>query len=394
MKRNRQASWPFFMIVTLVFLVACQENSSVPKVNESTSSPTVSAVPSVIETPLHSIQPSAPIQTTIPMSSLKTNLVAYNGVVEHIFFHPLIAYPELAFDQDAKSTFYNDWFVTVREFDQILESLYKNHFILIDIRSLYEEKTVDGQKTLARKPLMLPVGMKPLVISVDDLNYYDYMLVNGNVQKLVLDADGNVAAYSITPTGEKKVTRDNEIVPLLDDFVQAHPDFSFQGAKGLIALTGYKGILGYRTQNVTSATYAADKKEAVAVVNRLKETGWTFASHGYAHLDAAQVSYDKFVHDTKQWKAEVEPLIGSTPVYVYPFGSYVVTGSPKYKFLLGSGFQMICAIGPTPSLYVMKDSVIMDRRHIDGIALHTQRDKLLNLFDSNVIIDPIRPSKY
>ena len=28
---------------------------------------------------------------------------AYDGVVEHLFFHPVVAYPELAFDGDYKS---------------------------------------------------------------------------------------------------------------------------------------------------------------------------------------------------------------------------------------------------------------------------------------------------
>lgn len=37
------------------------------------------------------------------------------------------------------------------------------------------------------------------------------------------------------------------MVPLIDRFVEKHPDFSYRGAKGILALTGYNGILGYRT---------------------------------------------------------------------------------------------------------------------------------------------------
>ena len=37
------------------------------------------------------------------------------------------------------------------------------------------------------------------------------------------------------------------MVPLIDRFVEEHPDFSYRGAKGIVALTGYNGILGYRT---------------------------------------------------------------------------------------------------------------------------------------------------
>lgn len=317
--------------------------------------------------------------------------VEYKGPVEHIFFHPLIAYPELAFDNDSMSKGYDDWFVTVKEFDRILASLYKNQYVLISMDQLYEWKTVNGKKTLAKKPLLLPKNKKPLVLSVDDMNYYDYMLKNGNVFKLILDDQGNVATYSLTPKGEKNIAYDNEIVPILDTFVKEHPDFSVDGAKGTIALTGFQGVLGYRTNELTSPPYETEKAAAMKVINRMKETGWRFASHGYGHRDARKVSYQSLVEDTKRWKKEVEPLIGDTPVYIYPYGSRVDTNSNKYKFLVNAGFSVLCGVGPQPYLQYMPDSMMMDRRHIDGIALKTQGDKLEQLFDSKEVIDSVRP---
>ena len=38
-----------------------------------------------------------------------------------------------------------------------------------------------------------------------------------------------------------------DLVPILDRFVEEHPDFSYRGAKAILALTGYNGVLGYRT---------------------------------------------------------------------------------------------------------------------------------------------------
>ena len=46
---------------------------------------------------------------------------AYDGIVEHLFFHPVIAYPELAFDGDAQANGLDDFMVTVDEFNKILE---------------------------------------------------------------------------------------------------------------------------------------------------------------------------------------------------------------------------------------------------------------------------------
>jgi hypothetical protein len=240
----------------------------------------------------------------------------------------------------------------------------------------------------------LPPGKKPLVLSIDDLNYYAYMRENGNVDRLVLDGTGRVETESTDSNGERVRSRTNEIIPLIDDFVADHPDFSFHGAKGLIALTGYEGILGYRTNDTTASNYAQERAGAIAVAEQLTATGWAFASHGWGHLDAAKISYNAFATDTRRWMSEVEPLIGPSTIYVYPFGSTVLPSDPKFKFLQEQGFTLFCGIGPDPFLEVRPNYVRMDRRHIDGIALHSQQRLLQDLFDANAVIDPVRPSTY
>ena len=314
----------------------------------------------------------------------------YDGPIEHIFFHPLIVFPELAFDGDRMSQGYRDWFVTVAEFKSILQKLYENDYMLVDLASLFDISEKGGAVTVGRKPLRLPAGKKPLVLSIDDLNYYRYMIENGNAIKLVLDENGEVAALTVSPDGVERVARDAEIVPILDDFVREHPDFSLHNAKGVIALTGYEGILGYRTNETESPNFETEKTEALKIVKRLKETGWSFASHGYGHLDARKVSLERLVQDTERWKREVEPLTGPTPIYIYPYGSRPETGSDKFNELVDAGFRILCSVGPSPYLKVIPGAAMMDRRHIDGIALETQRSRLLPLFDANDVIDPIR----
>lgn len=328
-----------------------------------------------------------------PAPKPQPDLVPYTGRVEHIFFHPLIAYPELAFDNDAMTNGFDDWFVTVPEFTPILESLHAKGYMLIDIHALFDVTHEDGRPVYARKELRLPRGKKPLILSIDDLNYYEYMRVNGTVHKLVLDDQNRVATLTVTPEGERVIAYDNEIVPLLDAFVEEHPDFSLHGAKGVIALTGYEGILGYQTHDRSSPAYESEKQEALRVVKRLKETGWTFASHGWGHLDAAKISQATLDRDTRRWKDEVEPLIGPTPVYIYPFGSVVEPGSPKFQTLMDLGFQIFCGVGPDLHLHVSKHWAVMNRKHIDGLAFRLQRDLLIDLFDPNELIDPARPRR-
>lgn len=317
-------------------------------------------------------------------------MVVYQGPIEHIFFHPLLAYPELAFDNDQQAKGFNDWFVTVKEFKRILASLYKNNYMLIDIHAIFN-KPENGQPLTVKTDLLLPAGKKPLIISVDDLNYYKYMLPNGTVHKLILDEHGNIATFSLSPQGIPITSRDNEIVPILDQFIQDHEDFSLNGAKGILALTGYEGVLGYRTNELASPSFASEKDQALIIIKRLKETGWTFASHGYGHLDARKIPLAVLLKDTQHWLTEVATITGPTDVYIYPYGSSVLPGDPKFQSLLANGFKVLCAVGPIPYLKSGPDHLMMDRRHIDGMALHSQAALLKEFFESSEIIDEVRP---
>ncbi|MGH1286451.1 hypothetical protein [Bacillus toyonensis] len=69
------------------------------------------------------------MQNTVPAKPLQK--VLYTGPIEHLFFHPLIAYPQRAFKNDYQQNSMDDWFVTVAEFNNILQSLYHKHFIIL-----------------------------------------------------------------------------------------------------------------------------------------------------------------------------------------------------------------------------------------------------------------------
>ena len=79
---------------------------------------------------------------------------AYDGVVEHLFFHPIVAFPELAFDGDYKSDGIDDWMVTAGEYLKILESVYEKGYVLVDIADCWSEQTTeDGQTRMVKNTL-------------------------------------------------------------------------------------------------------------------------------------------------------------------------------------------------------------------------------------------------
>jgi hypothetical protein len=108
----------------------------------------------------------------------------------------------------------------------------------------------DGVHRMVRNTLMIPEGKKPLILSYDDVNYYNYMIENGFPYKLVIK-DGELWSYGLDPDGNEVYSQDLDAITILDKFVKEHPDFSLNGAKGCLCLTGYEGILGYRTMTDT-----------------------------------------------------------------------------------------------------------------------------------------------
>lgn len=104
--------------------------------------------------------------------------------------------------------------MTVSEFKKVFNQIYANNYILIDFNALYDEKVENGKTVLMHKELKLAPNKKPLIMSVDDVNYPDYKSTNGTISKLILDSDGNVATYSVSPSGEKVISHDNEVIPI------------------------------------------------------------------------------------------------------------------------------------------------------------------------------------
>ena len=338
--------------------------------------------------------------------------VPYDGVVEHLFFHPVVAYPELAFDGDSKSDGIDDWMVTAGEYLKILESVYEKGYVLVDIADCWSEQTDEsGQPRMVKNTLYLPEGKKPLILSYDDVNYYEYMLANGFTYKLISGEDGKLWSWGKDPQGKEVVSRDLDAVTILDKFVEEHPDFSPFGAKGCLSLTGYEGILGYRTQtdskSWTAEQEANRQKEIEAVkpiVAELKRTGWTFGSHTWGHISLNSRSVDVVKADMQKWFDDVGSQVGETPVLFYPFGGRldgddVKQSGPAFQWMQQQGFRIFCSVGIDSWSKCKSDisAVICDRLHPDGTTLRGS-DKVLSwysqFYDARDIIDlSVRPQR-
>jgi hypothetical protein len=325
------------------------------------------AARAVVLTPAPTTSPSSP-PTTAPQV-----LVPWSGPVEHLFFHTLVIHPELAFTHDRLAQGFRDFFVTVDELRSILEQLDANGWTLVDIHRA------------ANGTVRVPAGRRPFVLSEDDVNYYDYSRLRGLGWRLVLDDRGEVKVETRDDAGVH--ITDDDLVPLVDEFIVGHPEFSADGAKGVIAVTGYEGVFGERVNDTASPDWSASVARATAIADRLRRTGWTIASHSYGHIDFARDSIKTLERDTTKWKTIIEPIVRPTDVFIYPFGAEPPITSPVVSMLRDNGFTIICDIDIVPRITRANGVILMARRHIDGLALRQQARRLAPMFDATTVED-------
>ncbi len=326
-------------------------------------------------------------------------LGAYDSVnqISHIFFHTLVADTARAFDGDYNSNGYNYYMTTISEFKAMMQQMYDDGYVIVSIHDVSKQVTgEDGKIKYVPGDIMLPPDKKPFVISQDDVNYYEYMTGDGFAARIVIDENGRPSTEMTMEDGTVSVG-DYDMVPVLETFIAEHPDFSYKGAKGIIALTGYEGSMGYRTNVPDSPTYEQDKETVKKIAEVMKEWGWEFASHSYGHRDMGKATYNFTVKDTDRWMKEVGSLIGPTDIYIFPYGVDIETtmghySSDKFEYLKKVGFDYFCGVYKDPWIQVKDDYVRMTRRPLDGQAMLQFPERLADLFDLSTVTDPGRPA--
>lgn len=320
-----------------------------------------------------------------------SSLVEYKGEIEHLYTHCLLAYPEIALNpKNSLSKELDNNYITPTEFKNILNELYAKNYILININSIY---TTEDNNVVKQK-LMLPPDKKPIIFSFDDVSYESKKQSKGMVDKIILDRNGNIATYTSKKSIQDRVTYNNEFVTIMESFIKEHPDFSFNGARGIICLNGYDGILGYRTQR-TNATSRFEIKKALQVVNKLKNLGWEFASHGYGKSGMNSLSDMEFAKEISYFENEVIPIIGKTSVYMYQNNEPEIFVNENYtnkqKMLNDAGFKLFCKTDDKTSLSTISNStnsiLLMNRKPLDGFSLRNKSYDYAHLFNCELVFD-------
>ncbi len=251
--------------------------------------------------------------------------------------------------------------LTVGQFREILQRLYDSNYILVDFYSIAGvQEQEDGSKTFSTASLDIPEGKIPFVLSQRDVSYSLDRIGKGYASRMIVTEDGQLTNQYQAADGTL-VQGAYDVAPILEEFIAEHPDFAYENARGILALTGYNGILGYRTSELLGKTaeegnqYAvygtfdvnAEREACRPVVEALKQRGWHFASYGNNYCSYG-AEYDMMVSDMETWKNNVSDLIGGTDLLVFPCETDIGTWSEykednqKYSYLKGLGFNYFC----------------------------------------------------
>ncbi len=334
----------------------------------------------------------------------KSTLVRINPQdVTHVFFHSLIMDNSKAFDGDKKQAGYNQMMTTKSEFLKIMQSMYDRGYVLVKLHDLaYETKDENGNPKFTYGDIMLPEGKKAFVLSQDDVCYYEYMKGDGFASRIIIGEDGYPTCEMQMDDGSVLVG-DYDLVPILENFIKTHPGFSYKGARGILALTGYNGIFGYRTDEAykdTNPNYEEDRKQAAAVAQSLKDHGWELASHSWGHRNMGAISMEHFKIDSDKWARNVGTLIGPTDTILFPFGSDIGSWTPytddneRFTYLKSLGFRYFCNVDASKATWMQMgtDYFRQARRNLDGYRMYYYPDSLKDLFNVPDVFDPARPT--
>ena len=341
-----------------------------------------------------------------------TQLVAHNDPdeVANLSFHVLIADPSRAFTNQSMGSKYNMNFVTTDEFQLILEQLYANDYVLVEMDSFVDEVVgADGTVSYSSKSLMLPDGKKPIMITETMVNYFGYM-IDGNedgtpdkdgagfASRLVVDDNGDIKAEMVDSNGQT-VVGDYDLVPILEAFIKAHPDFSYRGSRATLAVTGYEGIFGYRT-NASVATskgqeyYNEQVAGATEVVEALKAAGYEIACYTYSNADYGSDNATAIREDIDKFTKEVVPITGPVDTIVYARSTDIAsTGAysgSKYNVLAEAGYRYFIGNGNKASTDIYADYVRQNRLMVTGSQMYYSSTTFSAYFDSKAVLNSKR----
>ncbi len=337
----------------------------------------------------------------------RDNLVEYQDptYIPNLSFHVLIHDLARALaDTDSFAGSYNRNFVSTSEFTKILTDLYNNGYILVDFDSFTDVTTdLNGNKQFHKKSILLPADKKPVMLTETMVNYFGYMVDgdgdgepdakgDGFASKLVVDSFGDIKAEYVDANGQKQVGN-YDLVPILEDFIQQHPDFSYRGARAILAVTGHEGVFGYRINSSVVSTkgndyHANEVAGAKQIVQALQDKGYTIACYTYENKNYANFNANTISADLTSWTQQITSVIGNVDAFVFAKnGNISDYNGSAFQVMYNSGFRYFISNADKPLTEVNTTYIRQNRLLVTGETMQHFSSRFTGMFDCAAILD-------
>lgn len=332
--------------------------------------------------------------------------------IPNLSLEMLIADPQRAYSDKKYSASFTKKFLTIDEFKTILNKLYESGYVLVSLSDVFNHKNIDGGSIYTTNTIFLPADKKPLILTQTNVNYHTYLTDSdgdklpdgggrGFASKLIIDENGELKNEYIDASGQLHVGN-YDMIPILNDFIKEHPDFSYRGAKAVIAVTGYDGLFGYRTNSEAeryfgTAEYETQTAQARAVGQALVDQGYELACYTFENTAYGSFKLNELEADLSGWIAEVTQILPNVNIFVYAQNSDIAKegafyNDQRFTALSNAGFSMFLGFASTGDTWsVVTDSYVRHGRILltpQNIKYHP--DWFGGAFDATVL-DPNRP---
>ncbi|MBQ7352028.1 MAG: hypothetical protein IJW59_04135 [Clostridia bacterium] len=267
--------------------------------------------------------------------------------------------------------------LTPQQFKSLLQELYKNNYVLTSLK--------DYLDTITHQEHTVNTDKKPLVLIIENVSYNKSSFTETTVDKLILDRNNEFATYSKRLSIQDRISKDLDAIPILESFIQTHPDFSHNNAKAVLGICGNIDILGYCTDPKNSSS-KNNIKRLQEIITTLKARGYTFCSNTYSYDNLNLIDDITLAKNLSLWKSIVTPIVGHSNILSFPFGEKPNNES-KIKLLEESTFNVFISNSNKPTNIVVEGNTYLTKRHIDNSSLTNTPDIFLDLFNPSNIVN-------
>jgi len=291
-------------------------------------------------------------------------------------FGRLIHNPDVAFKSNNAENI-RSANITTDEFTRILQALYENGYMLVDLDDIFTTgKAADGSTEIQPADLRLPAGKKPILLVHAQSGGYDKKLTlgeDGGFVSEVTDSEGNPTAGSL------------DFITLLEDFINSNPGFSYKGARAILSVSGVDGVFGNPLTDTAAIT---------ALANALKDKGYTLACNSFDNIPYGNRTAQQISEDLAKWSVSIAPLLGENNIMVYARNSDISDGKDPYR---GEEYEAMYAAGyryyfglcytSNPWMSITTESVRIGRLLVTGNNLIKNGVLFESMFNAKEIVE-------